>query len=78
MAQVNNVNDKIFPELRKIFSINDKTLIPFVAFDKFMPYSNDYEINIRIRFNDSNELNTITNFGLEYEEIEITTPLKNM
>jgi hypothetical protein len=79
--RIYNTDGKIFPKLREIYGITDQTIIPLFPVDKYIPYSNLLRTDIGLRFNDSDELDTINNILLSYDEVKIndkniTTPIK--
>lgn len=63
-------HEGLFDQLRKIYGITDNTIIPLVT-EKIIPYLENYQYEINIKYNNSNSLDNIFDIQLSYDIVEI-------
>ncbi|MBA3283679.1 MAG: hypothetical protein H0U27_01285 [Nitrosopumilus sp.] len=72
ISDIYNPDGIIFDKLRKIYGIDDPTIIPIIT-EKFMPYLENYFYRLLITYNDSADLDNLDDIELSYEIVEMDT-----
>jgi hypothetical protein len=70
IAKIYNPDGIIFEKLRKIYGIDDPSIIPIIT-EKFVPYLENCYYTLDIKYNGSEDLDRIDDVQLSYEIVEI-------
>lgn len=70
ISKIRNPNGGIFEQLRQLYKISDHSIVPLIT-EKIMPFLENSDYIIIIKYNHSADLNEIDDIQLSYEIVEL-------